>query len=288
MTGTLLASIRGHILSPVRILTGHVKKVLLTEMTWPEVRDVLKETDVAIIPVGSCEQHSHHLPLGTDHIQALERCKKIAEKADAVVAPVLFVGLSEHHMGFPGTITLSPETLVQVLFEACKSLSKHGFKKIVLFNNHGGNEVTVNFAAQKANLELDAQVLAIGLDLFYKWTSKLRPPEYIQNLDIHAGFEETGMMLLLAPDLVNLAASRRPKITLPPALEMWREKLKEDPGYIKLFSFRLPPTNTLSDTGSITFLGNPKDAERNLDEWRRLEDAIISSAVKLIVEWKKG
>ena len=286
MTSRFLPYFRAYIPLLVKILSAQVKKVLLTEMTWPEVRDILKETDVAIIPVGSCEQHGHHLPLGTDHIQALERCKKIAERVGAVVAPVLYVGLSEHHMGFPGTITLSPETLVQVLFEACKSLSRHGFKKIVLFNNHGGNEVTVNFAAQKANLELDAKVLAIGLDLFYKWTSKLRPPEYIENLDIHAGFEETGVMLILAPDLVNLAASRKPKMTLPPTLEMWREKLREDPGYIKLFSFRLPPTNTLSDTGSITFLGNPKEAVDRLNEWRRLEDEMIASAVKLIAEWK--
>ena len=270
------------------VLSIQSRKVLLTEMTWPEVRDVLKETDIVLIPVGSCEQHGLHLPLGTDQIQALEHCKKIAERVGAVVAPVLYVGLSEHHMGFPGTITLTPDTLVQVLFEACKSLSKHGFRKIVLFNNHGGNEAAVNFAAQKANLELDAQVLMIGLDLFYSWTSKLRQREYLENLDIHAGFEETGTMLLIAPDMVNLAASRKPEIKLPPAMEMWRRKLKENPGNIKLLSFRIPPTHTLSDTGSITLVGDPKEAERNLALWRAIEEEIVSSAVGLIEEWKKG
>ena len=270
------------------VLSNQSRKVLLTEMTWPEVRDVLKETDIVLIPIGSCEQHGLHLPLGTDQIQALEHCKKIAKRVGAVVAPVLYVGLSEHHMGFPGTITLAPETFVQVLFEACKSLSKHGFRKIVLFNNHGGNEAAVNFAAQKANMELDAQVLMIGLDLFYNWTSKLRQREYLENLDVHAGYEETGTMLLLAPDLVNLAASRKPKITLPPAMEMWRRQLKENPGNVKLLSFRLPPTHTLSDTGSITLVGDPKEAEKNLALWRAIEDEMISSAIRLIEEWKKG
>lgn len=268
-------------------MSSQRKKIFLTDMTWPEVREVLKETDLAIIPVGSCEQHGLHLPLGTDHVQALEHCRKIAVKTGAVVAPVLSVGVSEHHMGFPGTITLAPQTLVQVLFEACRSLSKHGFKKIVLLNNHGGNETTVNFAAQKANMELDAEVLVIGLEFFFGSTSKLRRREYLENLDVHAGYEETGNMLLLAPNLVNLSASREPKVTLPPTLEMWRKKLKEDPGNIKLLSFRLPPTHTISDTGSITFVGDPRNAEKNLAEWKAIDDQFISSAVKLIEDWKK-
>ena len=92
-----------------------MKKVLLPEMTWPEVKAALKETNVAIIPVGSCEQHGLHLPVGTDHLLGMTMARTIAKEAGAVVAPVLWVGYSEHHMGFPGTITLTPNTLAHLL-----------------------------------------------------------------------------------------------------------------------------------------------------------------------------
>ena len=69
---------------------------------------------------------------------------------------------------------------------------------------------------------------------------------------------------------------------------MWRRKLKENPENVKLLSLRLPPTHTLSDTGSITLLGDPKEAEKNLALWRTLEDEMISSAIRLIEEWKTG
>jgi creatinine amidohydrolase len=257
------------------------KKVLLTEMTWPEVEEALRETDVVIIPVGSCEQHGLHLPLGTDMIQALERCKKIAVRARALVAPVLYVGYSEHHMHFPGTITLSPETLVQVLFEACESLSKHGFKRILLFNNHGGNEEAINFAAQMANRKLHANVISFGAPEIMKF----RSPKYRQNLDIHAGFDETANMLRMKPELVHLDKARAPKITLPPNLERARQKFKDDPNLFGLINKLRPAIHQITDTGSVTLLGNPAEAKDTLPESREIEEKILSAAVTLIQEW---
>src|SRR4051812_899488 len=84
----------------------------LPHMTSPEVADLLKVTDMVIIPIPSLEQHGLHLPIGTDYLNGVERAKLIAQKTDVLVAPILLVGQSPYHMGFPGTITLKPETIV--------------------------------------------------------------------------------------------------------------------------------------------------------------------------------
>jgi len=105
---SLAASAQETNLNP--LFTEKKVKNYLPHMTWPEVEEALKRTDVVIIPVGSIEQHAKHLPLGMDSYGAVETCKLIAQRAEAVVAPVVLAGLSSHHMGFPGTITLTPET----------------------------------------------------------------------------------------------------------------------------------------------------------------------------------
>lgn len=259
------------------------KKVLLPEMTWPEVEEALKETDIAIIPVGSCEQHGLHLPLGTDFFQALERCKKIAKKAGAVVAPLLWFGHSEHHMGFPGTISLTPETLIQVLFEACRSLSTHGFRKIIIFNNHGGNEVAVKSATQKANMELDATVVTFGVANIAKY----KLPGCIENLDIHAGYDETAAMLMMFPDLVELDKAKEPTMTLSTMLSVIKDKMSENPAFYELFFTQLPPTHKISDTGSITLLGNPASARNVISEKRILEGKMLREIINFIKEWRR-
>ena len=87
-------------------------KNYLPHMTAPEVEALLEKTDMVIIPVASLEQHGNHLPIGTDFINGVERCKLIAQERDILVSPVLMVGQSPYHMGFPGTITLSAETRI--------------------------------------------------------------------------------------------------------------------------------------------------------------------------------
>src|SRR5512139_1299051 len=126
-------------------------KNYLPHMTWVEVEQALTHTDAVIIPLGSTEQHGRHLPLGTDSFEAVETAKLIAQKADVLVAPVVLAGLSSHHMGFPGTITLTPETFEAVVYETAQSLIGHGFRKILIFSGHGGNAVSVAAIIQRIN-----------------------------------------------------------------------------------------------------------------------------------------
>lgn len=265
-----------------------LKKVVLPEMSWPEVEEVLKETSVAIIPVGSCEQHGLHLPLGADFLGGFTMAKKIAEEAGAVVAPVLWVGYSEHHMGFPGTITLTTETLVQVLVEACRSLSKHGFKRIILLSSHGGNDVACSFAAQKVNKEIPDTIVAKfgGSDIL-----KYVPPENLQRMDLHAGIEETAMWFALEPEVivkpeVNISKAKKPKITLPQALKALADRLEKDPSVLKLIRTKLPSLHEISDTGSLV-IGDPREAMEQVERVKETMKKFFAEVVSFIKEFKR-
>ena len=146
---------------------------------------------MVIIPVGSIEQHGQHLPLGTDILIVTELAKLIAQKADVIVAPVVLAGLSEHHMGFPGTLTLSPATFEAVVYETALSLIKHGFKKIMLFNGHGGNGVSTANIIQKINQTTSAH--AIDLRSINVPENDSSYPLY--ELDWHAGVGETSSVM---------------------------------------------------------------------------------------------
>jgi creatinine amidohydrolase len=257
-------------------------KTMLMEMTWSEVKEALKETNVAIIPVGSIEQHGLHLPLGTDYFQAIELAKRVAEKTAALVAPVILCGHSQHHMGFPGTISLKPETLAQVIFEACQSLGRHGFNKIIILNTHGGNDVACSFAAQKVNTELDASAVFFGAESFMKHI----PPNLIETIDLHAGVDETSSMLVLNPEKVRLERARKPKITLPLKLQLIVKELKKDPSLIRLILADLPMLHEISDTGSLV-LGNPADGEKCVEETRKRIEETVDEIVNFVKEWKK-
>ena len=114
----------------------------LSELTSPEVRDAIaRGIDVVIIPVGSTEQHGTHLPLSTDSIHTVAVLERVAQRLLALVAPLMPVGRADHHMAFPGTITVSHETLHAVMRDWCDSLFKHGFRHVLVYSGHGGNAV---------------------------------------------------------------------------------------------------------------------------------------------------
>ena len=150
--------------SPRPIPLWHEPKIknYLPHMTWPDVRDLLTRTDMVIVPVGSMEQHGLHLPMGTDTINGLERAKLIAQRTDVLVAPILYPGNSPYHMEFPGTITLSAETIQRVYFEAIQSLISHGFTRVLLLNSHGGNQSITRFIADRINQETAGIAVELG------------------------------------------------------------------------------------------------------------------------------
>lgn len=133
----------------------------LHKLTRPEVEEYLKKNDTVLIPVGSTEQHGKHMAVDTDAYTAQEISLRVAEKTGVLVAPVISYGYSPHHMNFAGSVTLTFQTLVNVLKEVSGSLIHHGFKKLVIMNAHGGNTAPIRQALKEIEMETGVRVLSV-------------------------------------------------------------------------------------------------------------------------------
>lgn len=113
-----------------------LSSVWIQELTWQDVRQYIIRNDIVIIPAGSTEEHGPAGPLGVDSYAAIALAEDAARKSGVLVTPPVWFGDSSHHMGFSGTISLKPSTLIDVIKDVSKSLSHHGFKKILIINGH--------------------------------------------------------------------------------------------------------------------------------------------------------
>ncbi|WP_058991831.1 creatininase family protein [Haloarcula sp. CBA1127] len=187
------------------------RSVCLEELAWPEIESALENgTRTVIIAVGSIEQHGPHLPLNMDTLDGDELSRRMAvEMGDALAAPTIRPGCSGHHMEFPGTITVPPETLMDVIRSYCRSLDTHGFEHIVLVPTHGGNFGPVKTVAPDIARDLEAAVIPLAdLDehkqLLNEGLSKAGI-EYEQDV-IHAGAAETAIVLAIDEGLIRTEA----------------------------------------------------------------------------------
>jgi len=275
----------------------HEQKVrnYLPHMTWPEVQDLRTRTDMVIIPIAAMEQHSLHLPIGTDFLNGLERAKLVAQKTDVLVAPILLPGNSPYHMEFAGTITLSSQTIQQVYFEAAQSLMKHGFRRFLLLNSHGGNQVITRYIADRINQETEGIAVELGdaAAPFLTRAPQTGDPTG-RVFDRHGGVGETSTSLYTTPNLVNLAAARRAALTMPEHLQkMLPEVVAGDPTATLVFlaeglkatsTGKHTSTREMSDTGTWG-LRDPREA--TADVGRRETENFVQAAVIFIERWKQ-
>jgi creatinine amidohydrolase len=185
-------------------------EILMERMTWTEIQAAMNDGyDTSVLFTGSIEQHGPHLPLATDTMCAYALAERVARRlGHALVAPVIRPGVSEHHMAFPGTVTLSPATFKAVVDDCVQSLARHGFRRIVVSWAHGGNtpalqEVLPEIAARNRSVELLAQADVPAF--FARW----KPYAEAEGIDlgtlgIHGGEGETSMMLAHAPNDVRV------------------------------------------------------------------------------------
>jgi len=267
-------------------------KNYLPHMTVPEVEAFLKKSDMVIIPVGALEQHGNHLPIGTDIINGIERCKLIAQERDILVSPVLMAGQSPYHMGFAGTITLSAETILNVHLEAVKSLIGHGFKRFVIMNAHGGNRAITTLLVDQIN-----QTTAGIAVSFEQATAPFMEPSTVAPgniLDRHAGTGETSNALYLMPNLVQLNKAVAAKLTLPTHLEdMLPEVIENEPTAKMLFlaeGLKAEKTGKKTSSAEMSTTGvwgerDPK--ESTADRGKENTDNMVTAAVKFIDRWNE-
>lgn len=267
-------------------------KNYLPHMTSPEVADLLTRTDMVIIPVGSLEQHGDHLPIGTDFINGVERCKLIAQERDILVSPVLMVGQSPYHMGFAGSITLKAETIIQVHLEAVESLIRHGFKRFIIMNAHGGNRAISTLLVDQINQTTAGVAVSFGEAVRPFMEPSPFTPSTV--LDRHGGTGETSNSLYLMPDLVQIDKAYAAQLTLPPHLEaMLPDVIEGDPTALRLFlaeGLKAEETGKQTSSAEMSTTGvwgerDPKEgsAARGADEARRT----VAAAVQFIDRWNE-
>jgi creatinine amidohydrolase len=114
--------------------------------TWQEVEEYLRTQSGIILPIGSVEQHGPNGLIGTDHLTAEFVARGVGDRIGCLVAPTLAYGMSQHHLGFTGSATLKPSTLMLVVRDVVQSLAVHGFRQFFFINGHGGNIATVTAA----------------------------------------------------------------------------------------------------------------------------------------------
>jgi creatinine amidohydrolase len=164
---------------------------------------------VVVLPIGSLEQHGHHLPMLTDSMINSEIIRRVqVEVGDtAIFLPLLWAGASDHHMGLPGPISVSNDTYTRLLYDMVESLIHHGFRRIVLFNSHGGNGGPANNAIYQLQLKhSDLPNLWLVLVSWFQIAGQqIAEIESLQQKHVsHACELETSMILHLYPDLVKM------------------------------------------------------------------------------------
>lgn len=120
------------------------KEFLMEDMTWPEVKEAFARTSVVVVPIGSTEQHGPHMPVGTDFLVAQNLARRLGERSNVIVTPTITIGYAKYHTTFPGTLSVSEETLTNALVEICEDLLKYGTTHIIFVNGHGGNKRSID------------------------------------------------------------------------------------------------------------------------------------------------
>ena len=211
----------------------------LSDLTWPKVQALSKDTPV-VIPVAALEQHGNHLPLFTDSMLLGEIVRRAAEKLNdrVLFAPLTWLGNSDHHLDFAGTLSAPPRVYLDLLNGLAENFITHGFKRIVFLNGHGGNDVPGKQAIFEVRQRHRQRADLLLLFATY-WNlapdAHKSAPDLAQREMGHACEWETSMILRIAPHLVGDIS----KLTavdagnaFAPASRAWITKDRTGPGHI--------------------------------------------------------
>jgi creatinine amidohydrolase len=135
------------------------EEIRLQLRSWPEVEAYLQQCRGVIVPLGSTEQHGPTGAIGTDALTAEAVALEVGRRTGVLVTPAQNFGMAEHHLGFAGTVSLQPSTLLAVLHDVVLSLAQHGFERIFVINGHGGNIATTRAAFAQAHASAAARGL---------------------------------------------------------------------------------------------------------------------------------
>ncbi len=251
----------------------------LQSLTWPEAADGAIKNKVVLVPLGSLEQHGHHLPLITDTalVEGVAQGLHEVMPDDILLLPTLWCGHSTHHLAYAGTISLTQPVYQAVIIDICDSLIKSGATRILLLNGHGGNDVPVRYALREVKSR-HADNADVKVVLASYWNLAASTLARVRESDIggmgHACEMETSLMMLLANELV-----RRDKIK--------NDGPRQQPPY-RLYDmqrgtpfYMVEDFHELSQTGTV---GHPELASE--EKGRLFYDGIIEEVSAFIRDFK--
>ncbi|MBW4521477.1 MAG: creatininase family protein [Scytolyngbya sp. HA4215-MV1] len=245
----------------------------LPYLTWTDIQAMPDRENVVIIqPVGAIEQHGPHLPIGVDSAIGLAVLGKALEKLDqtmpAYALPNLYYGKSNEHWHFPGTITLSAQTVLAVLKEVAESLYRSGFRKLVLMNSHGGQPQVLEIVARDLHQQYaDFMVFPLFVWCVPHIADTLLSPQELE-LGIHAGDAETSLLLSILPESVKM---ERAIVNYPSNLP--KDSLLSMEG-------KLPFAWVTRDLSQSGIIGDPTSATKEKGD--RLLDSLSDGWVQVI------
>lgn len=181
-------------------------------LTREQITALDKERTLVMLPTSATEQHGAHLPVGTDAIILATLIDKVVaegqfEKGNLIFAPQLNVGKSNEHMGFSGTLTFGTQTYYSLLHDIVGAIAASGFKKLVLFNSHGGNYDMLNMISRDLRIDFNMDVFVFDWWFTPFWSDILQG-EGLQESGkygvFHACELETSLMLAARPETVHM------------------------------------------------------------------------------------
>lgn len=179
-------------------------------LTRDEIAALDKDKSIVLLPTSATEQHGAHLPVGTDAIILSTLVDKMVnecefEEGNLIFAPQLNVGKSNEHMGFAGTITFGTQTYYSLLHDIAAAISASGFKKLVLFNSHGGNTDMLNMISRDLRIDLGLDVFVFDWWFTPFWNDGLKDLQQSGKYGVfHACELETSLMLAARPETVHM------------------------------------------------------------------------------------
>ena len=217
-----------------------------TDLTWPEIKALAPDTPL-VIPVAAIEQHGHHLPVATDSMLLGEIIRRVSSRLshEVLFAPLQWLGNSDHHMDFSGTLSARPRTYLDMLCEQMENGLLHGFRRIVFLNGHGGNitpgKQAVFEARQRYRDRSDLLLLfATYWDFARPWETR---DGLVQKSMGHACEWETSMIQRITPHLVKDVTRLETVPTdfgFDPAYRGWTTKDRTKPGHMGSPQFANP------------------------------------------------